>query len=105
MEKAKERSRANTLANQKDIDRSVHVAGMPKTEFVGYKQLEERSMQLLKKIEFSDTDVLIFDKTPLYATMGGQINDTGTWTDDDGISHHIANVLNYNGIFLHFVRK
>lgn len=105
MEEAKEKSRANTTKiNTKGIDRSIHIAGVEPTQFIWYDRLESEDITLLKKIPFEWYDVVIFDKTPCYATMGGQLHDLGMWTDDDGQEYAIFDVQNYNGVFLHFVR-
>jgi alanyl-tRNA synthetase len=37
--------------------------------------------------------------------MGWQDHDNGTRIDDDGQTYEIFDVQNYNGVFLHFVRK
>lgn len=105
MEEAKEKSRANTAkVNTKDIDRSIHIAWVAPTQFIGYTTFESEDITLLKKISFDWYDVVIFDKTPCYATMGWQLHDNGIWTDDDGQFYTIFDVQNYNGVFLHFVR-
>ena len=105
MEQAKEKSRANTTKlNSKGVDRSIHIAGVEPTQFIWYDRLESEDITLLKKIPFEWYDVVIFDKTPCYATMGGQLHDNGSWTDDDGQIYTIFDVQNYNGVFLHFVR-
>lgn len=105
MEQAKEKSRANTTkVNTKDVDRSIHIAGVAPTQFIGYTTFESEDITLLKKISFEWYDVVIFDKTPCYATMGGQLHDNGVWTDDDGQTYTIFDVQNYNGVFLHFIK-
>jgi len=105
MEEAKEKSRANTAkVNIKDIDRSIYIAWITPTQFIGYTIFESEDITLLKKINFEWYDVVVFDKTPCYATMGWQLHDNGVWTDDDGQIYTIFDVQNYNGVFLHFVR-
>lgn len=105
MEGAKEKSRANTATiNTKDIDRSLHLVGVTPTKFVWYDDYILEEMDLLKKIDFDDYSVVIFDRTPCYATMGGQLHDIGIRTDGDGQEYQIFDVQQYNGIFLHFVR-
>lgn len=103
MEEAKEKSRANTTKiNTKDIDRSVHTAGVIPTQFIWYTDFESEST-CLKTLEFDGYKVLIFDKSPFYATMGGQLHDIGT-IEDNGITYSVFDVQQYNGVFLHFVR-
>lgn len=105
MEEAKEKSRANTAkVNTKDIDRSIHIAWISPTVFIGYNTFETEDISVLKKIKFEWYDVVIFDKTPFYATMGGQLHDNGIRTDDDGQTYTVFDVQNYNGVFLHFVQ-
>lgn len=105
MEEAKEQSRKNTAkVNTKDIDRSIHITWVSTTKFIGYTVFESSEITLLKRIDFDTYSVLIFDQTPCYATMGGQLHDNGTRTDDDGQVYTIFDVQNYNGVFLHFIR-
>lgn len=105
MEEAKEKSRANTTkVNTKDVDRSVHIAWVSPTQFIGYTTFESEDITVLKKISFEGYDVVIFDKTPCYATMWWQLHDNGIWTDDDGQVYTIFDVQNYNGVFLHFIK-
>lgn len=103
MEEAKEKSRANTSKiNMKDIDRSVHTAGLIPTQFIWYTEFQSEST-CLKTLEFDSYKVLIFDKSPFYATMGGQLHDIGT-IEDGETSYTVFDVQQYNGVFLHFVR-
>ena len=103
MEEAKEKSRANTTKiNTKNIDRSVHTTWMKPTLFVWYTDFESEST-CLKTLEFEGYKVLIFDKSPFYATMGGQLHDIGT-IEDNGMIYTVFDVQQYNGVFLHFVR-
>lgn len=105
MEAARERSRANTLSGHTKIDRSIHTVGVPATQFLGYTSLEANDIKVLKKIEFPDYNVVMFDTTPCYATMGWQDHDNAVWTDDDGVTRQIFDVQNYNGVYLHFMRR
>ncbi len=103
MEIAKEKSRTNTAKiNTKDIDRSVHTAWLQPTHFIWYTDFKSEST-CLKTIEFDNYKVLIFDQTPFYATMGGQLHDIGT-IEDNGIIYTVFDVQQYNSVFLHFVR-
>ncbi len=47
--------------------------GLGSTEFIGYIELESTSV-----VKHIDGDYVVFDKTPLYATSGGQEADHGT---------------------------
>lgn len=103
MERARDKSRSNTLQGQSNkIDWSIHTTGLPPTQFIWYSHFQSES-NLLKKIDFDGYTVLIFDKTPFYATMGGQIHDKGIISDADQ-HYEVFDVQAYNGVFLHFVR-
>ncbi len=106
MEQAKEKSRQNTAKiNTKDIDRSLHITDLPPTQFIWYDHYSLSDIHLLKTIEFEGYKVVIFDRTPCYATMGGQLHDIGIRTDENSQNYSIFDVQNYNGVFLHFVRS
>lgn len=59
---------------QKTADRSKYLEGIPATEFIGYDRLQAENVQLLKDIQTEEgIRILIFDKTPFYPEMGGQV--------------------------------
>ena len=83
------------------------------TEFVGYFNLEEKAEVLAiaadgevkDVISEGESGIVIVDKTPFYAEMGGQVGDTGsiiadeveikvenTTKDGNGLSHHHVTV-------------
>jgi alanyl-tRNA synthetase len=47
--------------------------------------------------------VLIFDRTPFYATGGGQVGDSGEIRLDNGEIVSIREVIKYAGVYLHLV--
>ncbi len=67
----KEKSKGNKSNAGMQIQDDVFV-GLGKTKFLGYEQLESTSTVKFVKDEF-----VVFDKTPMYATSGGQMHDTG----------------------------
>jgi alanyl-tRNA synthetase len=74
VEQAREKSRQATKEMfKKGIDWSKYLEGIPQTEFIGYESLEIESPKLLKEIDVEGKKVLIFDKTPFYPEMGGQM--------------------------------
>ncbi|MDR0859446.1 MAG: hypothetical protein LBO09_00215 [Candidatus Peribacteria bacterium] len=77
MEEAKEKSRQSTKDMfKKGTDRSKYLEGIPQTEFIGYSALSSNDPKLLKEIVLdTGQTVLIFDKTPFYPEMGGQMGD------------------------------
>ena len=89
---------------QKTADWSKYLEGLPETEFVGYDQLNFSDVKLLKDIETEDgIRFLIFDKTPFYPEMGGQVGDTGVIELENGEKVQIVNVQKVAGVILHFV--
>ena len=70
------------------------------TKFVGYTELETEA-KLLEVVRADKDTFLVFDQTPFYAEMGGQIGDTGTITLA-GQSLQIADtVKDKSGRYLH----
>lgn len=105
LEIAKEKSRQGSKAMfQKTADWSKYLEGLSETEFVGYNDLENNTAKLLKDIETEDgIRFLIFDKTPFYPEMGGQVCDTGVIKLESGEIVQIVNVQKVAGVILHFV--
>lgn len=105
LEAAKEKSRQGSKAMfQKSADWSKYLEGIPATEFVGYDELSFANAQLLKEIQTEEgVRILIFDKTPFYPEMGGQVGDTGTIELESGEIVQIVNVQKVAGVILHFV--
>ena len=88
MQEQKERARAATLARG-DFGWSGVDLGkeMPATEFLGYEQTsvaDAKVLALIAEDELRDeigagtSAVVVLDKTPFYAEMGGQVADRGT---------------------------
>ncbi|KAF9404315.1 hypothetical protein HW555_014401 [Spodoptera exigua] len=113
MEAQRERARS---ARSKETSMGVQSAVLTdikvESTFVGYTELETNSqlLVLLKDQEMvselsEGTAQLIFDQTPFYAEMGGQVADHGTIKDETGtIVAQVENVLKApNGQFLHTV--
>ncbi|MBQ7713756.1 MAG: alanine--tRNA ligase, partial [Oscillospiraceae bacterium] len=50
---------------------------MPATEFVGY-DCDECEAKVLAVVDGEDDSIVVLDKTPFYAEMGGQVADHGT---------------------------
>ena len=87
MEAAKQRARENANFSQKTADADLFEAlGDVTSEFVGYETLKADAKILALADENAMVDVLkegaqgtiVTDKTPFYATMGGQCADFGT---------------------------
>lgn len=106
LEKAREKSRswANAMF-KKTVDRAQFLEWIPATQFVGYSSEEIADMKLLKKIDWEENTVLIFDKTPFYAQWGWQTGDFWKIIDDNGSILQITDVQKYEWVYLHFIQK
>lgn len=95
--KAMEEQRERARATQKKsiITVSEDAAKQALTQFVGYEMtnLKDFETTILKIIQNEDKTYLVFDKTPFYATMGGQIGDQGTAYLEDGSQLKITDTL------------
>ncbi len=82
-----------------------------KTVFDGYSTLEETSKitGLAKDSEISDSlkkgdkGVIVTEKTPFYAEMGGQVGDIGKITSDGAIAKVVDTKKSADGHFMHEV--
>ncbi|WP_237049016.1 alanine--tRNA ligase, partial [Mogibacterium pumilum] len=74
---------------------------LPKSTFLGYTDLVAEAKVLYANSN-EGKNILIFDRTPFYATGGGQIHDTGV-INVAGNEYHVNDVTKENDIFLHFV--
>lgn len=100
----KENSRQATKEMfKKWIDRSKYLEWIPQTKFIGYDEFETEDIQLLKDFEVNGQRVLIFDKTPFYPEMWGQMWDKGTIQLDNGSNVKVINVQTFAGVILHIV--
>ena len=89
---------------KKGVDWSKYLEGLPQTAFIGYSDFSCESVKVLKEIELeSGQKVLIFDKTPFYPEMGGQMGDCGEIVLDTGEKKKVVNVQKFAGVILHFV--
>lgn len=81
------------------------------TEFVGYESLEADSEivgiaaagEVSAEIEEGAAGIIVTEKTPFYAEMGGQAGDIGKITKDGAEAKVIDTKKNGNGIYMHIV--
>ncbi len=81
------------------------------TEFVGYESLEADSEivgiaaagEVSAEIEEGAAGIIVTDKTPFYAEMGGQAGDIGKITKGGAEAKVIDTKKNGNGIYMHIV--
>ncbi|MEY2465623.1 MAG: alanyl-tRNA synthetase, partial [Verrucomicrobiota bacterium] len=76
------------------------------TKFVGYETTKAET-KLLEVIRIKDKDAVVFETSPLYAEMGGQIGDTGIFYSHKGgwmeSGLKITNTQKSGNTWLHFV--
>ena len=106
-EMEQQRQRARQAHKSVDILVSEQSDGADATEFTGYEleNLKNFSTKCIDLIEQDENTYLVFEKTPFYAEMGGQVGDSGTvFIGDQTIP--IINVLkDGSGRFLHQLKS
>ena len=104
--KQKERAR-NATANEFG-DWTVF-ADDSEVEFLGYDVLSVEGARLLKqrtvKQKNKEYFQLVFDKTPFYAEMGGQVGDTGYIQSAEGEKIAILNTVKENNLTIHLAER
>ena len=78
-------------------------------EFVGFDTTEVEGALLLKQRTVVQKNKemlqLVFDRTPFYGEMGGEIGDTGTITAADGEQIKILNTVKENNLTIHIAER
>ena len=79
------------------------------SEFLGYDTLEVQGATLLKNRTVKQKNrtmiQLVFDRTPFYAEMGGQVGDTGYVVAADGQKIAILNTVKENNLTVHIAES
>ena len=108
MEKQKNRAR-NATANEFGDWTEFSGASDAEVSFTGYDTVEESGCHLLKhrtvKQKNKELLQLVFDRTPFYAEMGGQVGDTGTATSASGEEIKILNTVKENNLTIHIADR
>jgi len=110
MEEQKMRSRGK-LGLQSFVDSIYESLSNVKTEFVGYETLESKSKVIAMVSEGEEVNGIspgkeaevVFDKTPFYAEMGGQVGDSGR-CDFDGGSAIVVDTYKRGTLHLHKIK-
>lgn len=104
LQQQKERSRN---AAHIDTDDWVEIKGGEKTKFLGYDSLnDEVEILRYRKIKQKDKTFyqLVFNQTPFYAELGGQIGDSG-YIENDEEKINVINTKTENGLAVHLVNS
>ncbi len=105
LQKQKERAR-NATANEFG-DWEEFFPG--ESKFMGYDQIEYAGARLLKhrKVVQKNKEMLqlVFDYTPFYGEMGGEIGDTGYIESADGEQIRILNTVKENNLTVHIAER
>ena len=104
--KQKERAR-NATANEFG-DWTVYHEGED-VQFTGYDTVEQEGALLLKsrKVVQKNKEMLqlVFDRTPFYGEMGGEVGDTGVAVAADGEEIKILNTVKENNLTIHIADR
>ncbi len=96
-----EEQRAKARASQKKSDILVSDgASGEATTFIGFDTLADEA-ELIDIVKSEDASYLVFNHTPFYAEMGGQVGDTGHIDFDDRHFEVLDTVKDASGRFLH----
>ncbi len=107
-EMAKQKERARNATSNEFGDWKEFIAG-EEVEFVGYDTLQVKDARLLKqrtvKQKNKELFQLVFDRTPFYAEMGGQVGDTGRIISAGGETINILNTVKENNLTIHIAER
>lgn len=100
-----EKQRAKGRAAHKSTDILVADSDAPAeaTKFLGFDTLADEA-ELIDIVKSDDDAYLVFNHTPFYAEMGGQVGDTGEINFDDEHFDVLDTIKDANGRFLHKVK-
>ena len=106
LQKQKERARNATAIESGDWVEYRHCENV---QFLGYDNTtvddavlaRHRTVKAKNKIMYQ----LVFDKTPFYAEMGGQVGDTGYIEDKEGRRIRILNTIKENNLTIHIAES
>ncbi|MBQ0024263.1 MAG: alanine--tRNA ligase [Bacteroidales bacterium] len=106
LSKQKERARNATAVENGDWTEFCHVDNV---EFTGYDSDEVKGAKLSRyrtvKAKNKELIQVVFDRTPFYGEMGGEVGDTGFAVSDNGERINILNTVKENNLTIHIVDR
>ena len=107
VELAKQKERARNATSNEFGDWTEYHSG--ESEFTGYDSTVVEGALLLKqrRVKQKNKEMLqlVFDRTPFYGEMGGEVGDSGYITDENGEKIAILNTIKENGLTIHVAEK
>ncbi len=104
----KQKERARNAAHSENGDWCEYVP-CNNVEFLGYDttRVEEAVLTRSRIVKTKDKVLcqLVFDRTPFYGEMGGEVGDTGWLTSADGERVKIVDTIKENNLPIHIVEK
>ena len=107
VELQKQKERARNATSNEFGDWTVYSEG--EVEFVGYDLTTVEGVKMLKqrtvKQKNKEMLQLVFDRTPFYGEMGGEVGDTGYVISDAGEKIAILNTIKENNLTIHIAER
>jgi len=111
MQKQKERARHAAVVETGDwvsVRETAESSKVEPVQFVGYDEISANAKLLrYRKVKQKNTEFyqLVFERTPFYAEMGGQVGDSGAFTDSEGTRTTIFDTQRENNLIVHLTRQ